>query len=325
MELRLRKDYVSFIKDYGPYHPLLYHTINEQEKIIRNFFEVYLVDRTKTFIGSKEYKIVSPVPSMQKTEDFNTLIAARADYIRTITKDRTVVLMWSGGLDSTCAFYALVAAGVPFHMHINHHAIGEHPKLAAEILAGQFPLVTAEYVYTGFLGMPHDKDFEFRKFIEDTPNLLVITGEIGDQLFGSVKGYCRSFETRQKPYEYVVPGEVQEILDPTVLTFLNKPKASITYAEWVWAINFTCKYQDVLLRMGMLWRLLPVPPLSNVLHFYDDENLQRWAMNHYEENAMYEQATYKLAIRNYLRTQGCDENYCATKIKDGSLCRLTYR
>jgi len=324
-----QNNYANFIKQYGPFHPLLHNSdvISDEEHCIAEYFGVFIVDRTHKFEPSKQYKIAEPVPEGFTNCSFEECVDQQAYYIAENFKDRHIVLMWSGGLDSTTAFYGLIKTGIQIHMHINHHAISEFPLLAAQILSGQFENVTAEYVYTGFMGMPHPKwEFDFNDYIEKHPDILVITGEIGDQIFGSAVSYSRSYNTRQKPYREVVPKEVVELLDPTVLNFLNKPYDKITFSEWTWAVNFTCKYQDVLMRMGSQWGLLPVEPYYNCVHFYNNPNFQRWAMQNYQSNCDYqEKHQYKQKMRDYLLQEGCDEKYCNTKWKMGSLCRVAYK
>jgi len=71
--------------------------------------------------------------------------------------------------------------------------------------------------------------------------------KIGDQLFGSAVAYGHSFKTRQEHYRKrfdVVGHDVADALDIPILNFLNKPARRISFDEYMWAVNFTCKYQN---------------------------------------------------------------------------------
>lgn len=326
------KDYVAFIKDYDVQHNgFLINEIEPVEKDIFDFFDVWVVDRTKKLKQGAEYKIVEEIPEGTVNKTFGQLVDERAQQIKEEYKDREIVLMWSGGLDSTTAFYALNAIDCPLTMHINHHAIHEFPLLAAEILSGKFKNINAKYVYTGFLGShklgipdaQHPLEFNYRGWLEEHENALVVSGEIGDQVFGSAVCYPHTFGTRQDHYRKKVPENIANALEDTVLSFLNKPEQRISFGEWCWTVNFTCKYQNVLLRMGSPWRLSPL--FGNCDHFFNTKEFQLWSMQNYEKNASYQsQFVYKQPMREYIISKGGDKTWAFNKRKIGSLCQVKY-
>jgi hypothetical protein len=323
---------VNFIKDYEVMHwGTLINPILPVEKDIFDYFGIFLIDRTKVFKQGKDYKIVESIPTGTINKTFTQLIDERAEELKEIYKDKQLVLMWSGGLDSTTAFFALIKADVKITMHINHHAIAEYPLLAAQILSNKYPNVTSKYVHTGALGSDklgipdwtHPMEFNFREWLKSNSNAHVITGEIGDQVFGSAVSYVHSFGTRQDYYRKRVPESVANALEQTVTQFLNKPEGRISFGEWTWAVNFTCKYQNVLLRMGYLWRVSPL--LGNCTHFFNTKDFQRWSMQNYEKNASYQsQLVYKQPMREYIVANGGDQTWAWNKRKIGSLCQVMY-
>lgn len=328
----LKKEYKDLIKRYDVIHwDELLNPITDIEHRIYETFQVFVVDRTKKLKQGADYKILVPIPEGSVNKTFGQLVDERAEQIKEEYKDRLICLMWSGGLDSTTAFYALNSIGCKIHMHINHHAIAEFPLLAAEILSGKYPNVYAEYVYTGFSGSPkmgiphtrHPLEFKFRDWLKRNPETIVISGEIGDQIFGSAISYPHTFGTRQDFYRKQIPDDVADALEPTVSSFLNKPEHRISFGEWTWAVNFTCKYQHVLLRMGSPWRLSPL--FGNVDHFFNTTEFQLWSMQNFEKNASYQsQYVYKQPMREYIISKGGDKNWTWNKRKIGSLCQVKY-
>ena len=327
------QEYIDFIKDYDvQHHEQLINPIRKIEEEIYDFFGIFIVDRTKVFKQGAEYKIVEEIPEGQVAKTFSQLVDERAEQLKEKYKDRPMVLMWSGGLDSTTAFYALVKADCKLIMHINHHSIAEHPLLAAEILSGKFKRnVIHKYVHTGALGSrkmgipdwTHPCEFNYREWLKSQDKPIVITGEIGDQLFGSAISYVHSFKTRQDFYRKRVPENIANELEPTIKNFLNKPEHRISFGEWTWAVNFTCKYQNVLLRMGSLWRLSPL--FGNCDHFFNTKEFQLWSMQNFEKNASYQsQYVYKQPMREYIMGKGGDQTWAMNKRKIGSLCQVKY-
>lgn len=326
-------DYVDFIRDYEIVHRYnLINPISEIEKQIYGYFGVHIIDRTKVFKNAREYKIVEPIPEGSVSKTFSQIVKERAEQIKEDYGDRHLVLMWSGGLDSTTALYALTQAGCNMTVHVNHISIAEHPLLAAELLSGKFKNINAYHVHTGMLGSKsnnqanwiHPLEFDYRQYLKDHPNHMVITGEIGDQVFGSAISYRYPFKSRQEHYRKKVPEDIANALEPTINNFLNKPERRISFGEWTWAVNFTCKYQNVLLRMGSLWRLSPL--FGNVEHFFNTKEFQLWSMQNFEKNASYQsEYVYKQPMREFIMSQGGDKNWTLTKKKIGSLCQVMYK
>ena len=64
---------------------------------------------------------------------------------------------------------------------------------------------------------------------------------------------------------------------------------------------------------------------KNVVHFFDTEMFQQYAMSHYEENCAYvEDYEYKQAFKNWIYTQNGDEEFRKYKLKVPSLRLSNY-
>jgi hypothetical protein len=292
---------------YGPYF-LNANDINEDELNLVKHFHRRFVDRTKTLNQKNDYEIISNVPTGTTNQSFEDLCNERAETL----KDQNLILMWSGGLDSTTVLYALKNSGCRFTVLFNDNSVDECPVLGRELIKGD---------HGGISSMFRDsRKFNLLDFVIENPDAVFLTGEIGDQIFGSAIAYNLPYEVRQQHYTEVVPTIVTEIMNPIVETVLPKGLKNTTVAEYYWACNFLCKYQLVLIRMTFQYQVSPVAPFNNAIHFFDTEGFNLWSMQNYEENATYKSDnTYKPTMRKYLKYIGCNKDYINTKVKIGSL------
>ena len=297
---------------YGPYF-LNLNDINKDELNLVRHFGRRFVDRTKTLNQKNDYEIISNVPIGTTNQSFEDLCNERAEDL----KDQNLILMWSGGLDSTTVLYALKNSGCRFTVLFNDNSVDECPVLGKEILDGGHKSISSMY--------KDSKTFNLLDFVIENPDAKFLTGEIGDQIFGTAIAYELPYVVRQQHYSEVVPTIVSELMNPIVKTVLQKGLKNTTVAEYYWACNFLCKYQLVLIRMTFQYQVSPVAPFNNAIHFFDTEGFNLWSMQNYEENATYKSDnTYKPTMRKYLKGAGCDNDYVETKIKVGSLREALY-
>mgnify|MGYP003658014799 CR=1 FL=1 len=215
--------------------------------------------------------------------------------------------MWSGGLDSTAVFYALKNTGKQFKVLFNSNSVDEFPELGKDILDGKYNNATSFY--------QDSSTFNLLDYVIDNPGEKFITGEIGDQTFGSAISYNLPYEVRQQHYSKVIPIEGADILSPAITTV----------AEYYWACNFLFKYQNVQVRMAYQYQIAPVEPFNNAIHFFDTPEFNLWSMQNYEENALYPSlVSYKGKMKDYLKENQCYTKYVDTKIKIGSLVNALY-
>ncbi len=306
------KELDDLMCEYGPYFYNI-NDINKEELELVRHFRLRFVDRTRTLNQKNQYRILSEVPTGTINKSFKDLCSDQAENL----KDQDMILMWSGGLDSTTVFYALKNAGCRFTVLFNDNSIEEFPELGKELLEKKHDKVVSMY--------KDSKTFNLLDFVVANPEIKLLTGEIGDQIFGSVVGYRLPYEVRQQHYSKVIPISVAKILNPIVSKVLPKGLRDTTVAEYYWACNFLCKYQNVQIRMAFQYQVAPVKPFNNAIHFFDTEGFNLWGMQNYEENATYKsENTYKPEMRKYLKEMGCNEEYTNTKIKVGSLREALY-
>lgn len=224
-----------------------------------------------------------------------------ADSINSIKElDKELILLWSGGIDSTLTFYALIDADVEFSVQLNGDSKIEHPVLFKKIVNGEFPQVTSVIRRSGSLSL------------SDSADICYITGEIGDQCCGSALMEKYSKEKREGSYKRFMNGRIVRMTKDSVVSLLGDQ--DFTTAEYLWALNFIFKYENVVNRLKVQGDDV------NLYHFFNTDMFQIWAIQNYKTNASFEEWNdYKEAFKTYIYEQDGDEDYFINKTKVGSL------
>lgn len=232
-------------------------------------------------------------------------------------------IMWSGGIDSTVALVALLKA-LPNHerdrltVYLSSHSIAENPGFYQVHIAGQLSVQRT----VGKAGL-YDE--------------VVVTGELGDQLFGSdlmLETTRRlGFESLAQPHAVVLPRLFGSIAgDEGIGAAIYRryapiadeaPYPLVSTQDFLWWWNFSQKWQHVKYR-----HLLYEPPCSDyrallgkVRHFFDTEAFQRWSLTHPTEKLGASIDSYKIPAKRYTVEFSGDQSYL-TKMKIGSLCKV---
>ena len=231
-------------------------------------------------------------------------------------------IMWSGGIDSTVTLVALLKA-LPVHEHdrltvfLSSHSIMENPAFYHTQIAGKLAVQRT----VGKAGL----------FDE-----VVLTGELGDQLFGSdLMLECTrrlGFDSLSRPYAEVLPnlfaslsGDAQ--MGETIYRHYAPiaPQAPYPLAstqDFLWWWNFSQKWQHVKFRHLLYEQRADYRALiGRVQHFFDSEAFQCWSMTHPAEKMGDRIDTYKMPAKRYIVDFTGDAGYL-TKLKIGSLCRV---
>lgn len=283
------------------------------------------VDRTNLSVGLTDNVICTPIPDVWSNEELPLLMEATAIEIMSHHgNSKDVHLMWSGGIDSTAVFYALNDTGLPFTVVYNNSSIVEYPLLAEQLESGMFPQVKL---------MKVDIPFTMSQYMKDIPNIMMITGELGDQTFGSVGIFSFPEEVRHLPMseitqQDIIPLTVFEYSKLSIETALKITDAShLSLQVWLWAINFIYKYQTVQLRtatMGFISQSHANVP--NTIHFFDNKHFNSYALNNYMVNANFLKDTdYKMPLKEYIFSLNNDAQYRDTKTKVESLNTREYK
>lgn len=261
-----------------------------------------------------EYKNVSLEDAIQDSQN----------QLKQLIGDKTPYLMLSGGIDSTLVFYALLQMDIPFTVASDSNAFMEYPYLFEKILKNEFNQVT----------LCRLKENSF-KYLANNKKILFVTGEIGDQIMGSMVTLKFPYEERQMLLSEAIninlfdkisiikyPGNISEDAVEyfhCALEWLNKTKDTCTVSEFLWALNFIYKYTFVIYRL-YAFNMIQYGEDKNAYHFFDTEKFQQYAMSHYKVNCNFKrQREYKQEFKNWIYSQNNDEQYRTHKVKVPSL------
>lgn len=280
-----------------------------QWREINAWFRADCLDRTGTItFGDFDYHVLTPIPDDSNTDKtFADLCDARAAHILA-GSTRPVLLLWSGGIDSTAALAALIRADKPFFCSLSPWAAQEYPALYRRLWQCQFAKVTPVH-------LPPRLNSLFEQF-----NL--VTGELGDQMFGSDLMFRGDFRRQLlAPFGEVLP---QPVLDATAAQRAKAPIPLKDTADVLWWVNFSLKYQFVQYRMFDSG----AEPRSNTYHFFCAADFDRWAISNREANKRWidsGDARYKQVAKDYIYAQFKDADYRDKKRKQWSLRNLHNR
>jgi len=260
-----------------------------------------LIDRTETIDFGHDIKIVNTIPENYRNfnKSFADICDERGEEIKNKT-DKPISVLWSGGIDSTVAIVSLMKAGAKVNVLYSQNSIDEYPNFFKQYQ--NHPLLTWEHDL-------RDEHFE-RWFDKDQ---LFVTGELGDQIFGSDK-MMRIFDKINEPYHLLLNDNMGEIIEPQ-LKFA--PIEIKTIYDFLWWMNFSLKYQFVLFRIYSVFhkRL----KWGDLEHFFMAQDFQKWSMVNHDMKIKTEMDSYKWIAKDYIFDFTGDASYRDNKLKHGSL------
>ena len=279
---------------------------------------------------------IVPVPK-RKNISLQEAIADAVEQVKGASKGKHINLLWSGGIDSTLVFCTLAKENIPFTVLMDENSKNEYPLLYDKIINGEY---NCDYKLFGSRGL-----IDLLKLVDDKDNLF-ITGEIGDQLTGSMITMRYPYEERNmmmkevvetdlfcKPYTIPNRHEYRPILaeglngtqlaikhcEDTIYEFLGTKPENTTLSEFLWGLNFIFKYMLVMLRLYQVG-LYFEGENKNTIHFFNTEKFQQWAMWNYKENCGYVKETeYKMPFKEEIYKFTNDAEYRDNKLKEPSL------
>ena len=272
--------------------------------IFQNYFAIQPVDRTNTlkYIPgcSKTYEI----DLSYKTDlDLKTIINNRA---KQLSKYNNLILFWSGGIDSTLVFYALIENNIDFEIVISQPSKEEYLDLYNKIVNKEFPNIKDIYYMENYV----------HSYVKDK---IIVTDECGDQIMGSMKYLNYSIDNLKDVYTKHVPADIIEYFDEPCQLILQDKEA--TLAEYLWSMNFVFKYIDVNTRFpGILNRLNLTENNTSLAHFFNTKDFQAWSIQNYKTHCSFDKIEdYKIAYKQYIFDINGDEEYFKNKVKVPSL------
>lgn len=260
-----------------------------------------ILDRTDTVDFGFKYKTLTPIPELvsytktfeQTADEHGIKLVTQAD-----TDNCNINIMWSGGIDSTTALISLIKTGKTDRIHV----------LLSPASVAEYPLFFETFI----------KDKLQYSLVDDPKTLLNVkdinvTGEIGDQLFGSA-AILKAYDAGKlfSPYaEYIHKGFLRKLEEQTA----KCPIKLTTTFDFLWWFNFSMKYQNVQLRIYPSVQL----PYGKITHFFDTTEFQLWSMNNPDKKIKDTPESYKYTAKDYIFDFTEDSEYRDNKLKIGSL------
>ena len=282
------------------------------------------VDRSHTLPSpGLRMEVADPIPDASGfTTPFDDVCLARARDI--LDEDREIALFWSGGIDSTTALSALLmeasaAERERLHIFLRPRSIAEYPEYFASHVHGLRHTIIAGEAADAFRSGPG------RTFSSDVGPILareareklIVTGEHGDQIFGSIK-------LAENP-EWIGRPASEFLHDPTFdahrdeIEGLNAacpvPVGDIATLLWWW--NFAVKWQEITFRG--LSDLDDGSAFRNIRHFFRTEDFQRWSIANPDLKIRDSLESYKWPAKEFIYRFAGDADYRDHKTKVGSL------
>jgi hypothetical protein len=307
-------------------------------EIIGNMHSVPVVDRTNTirFVTDK-IKTDHPLPdfSVPETRSFETLMLERGEELWRWIEDenRPAVVWWSGGIDSTGLLIAMLRTSTIDRMKalkigLNQRSIDEYPDFYSNVVK-KLPTIWVS----------HNDGRE----IDLTS--LHISGEIGDQLFGSdMIRACfgnggRNFIGREffadnlrNPWRDTMSPFVQahidhngwpaefhgQLMDVYEQLCAAAPIEINSVFDFWWWSNFNLKYTHVANRI-QLGTTQTATAVKRIKAFYDTDYFQKWSVANHDQKIEDTWKSYKKPLKQFIFDWNKDKEWFKNKTKVESL------
>jgi hypothetical protein len=265
------------------------------------FFETGAMDRTQTLVTGFKYNIIDPIPEVvSPSTEINQLMLETAQRILELAEARKqkILVLWSGGIDSTAALLALLEICGKNSTDIislgsSHGSFVEFPEFGKYLMEQNIEILPMVHPVSKYL--PQD--------------YIVVTGEHGDQLFGSDKMLpLVDSGLGDMPYKKYLPffiaeklGNIKQVshLVEYLEAIIEKCPFTITdICQCLWWFNFVLKWQQVSLRRN--------------------EKFQLWSLARESKNPR-SVDRYKSELKEFINQRFVCEKYFLRKTKEISL------
>ena len=287
-----------------------------------SFYHCAVFDRTGAFPVGPQVQILDPIVSDAPSVNFDDLCDERAGAIvdEATARDLSIQVLWSGGIDSTAALIALLQAT---------QARGEDERLEVCLSLGsirEYPNFFRERIHGKVRTVPVAAPVG--DYIDE--NKLVVTGEHGDQLFGSfmIEEHLATglaFLPWQEVFPLVARARIAD--DAPTLGALQEalgcvmdaaPVAIRTLYDFLWWSNFALKWQTVSLRIPVSTGDRAPKVAKSMRHFFQTPGFQGWSIHHRPASVSH-WAEYKMPAKQYIYRSTGDDHYLQNKTKEPSL------
>ena len=278
-------------------------------------FNAPLIDRSG--IMNNDIEIISKITSKAKPpfKKFNKIADHRGYIILKKANDenKDIRVSYSGGIDSTVALISLMKSQKEFPkvkviVVMNKQSIEEYPLFYKKFIKGKMKI-----------WMTEEKNLHKVLATETEKGFIIVTGELGDQLFGSALMFRDNLKDNLKEF-WAVGFTPKFVKYWQPLVDKHPQQDDLSVANVLWWFNFVLKYQWVQMRMFVL--LDGAVALDDFVHFFAGPRFQTWAMNtpmSVKFPDLEDEKTYKNPAKKYILKFTNDKKYFKNKLKKGSL------
>ena len=285
------------------------------------FFGATLIDRTKTLETGIDFKVIDPmITPIAHIDSFEALCEQRAYQLIELAKGRTIRVLWSGGIDSTVALIALESAlaakgnMAQLKVLLSTESIAEFPSFFQEKIEGKLDFTLMKTTIYEHLDQAE----------------LNLTGEHGDQLFGSdkLKYWVQSgeaFRPYQEILDYVISRKLgtekhtQALIDYLAPQLSKSPIPIHTLYDYLWWMNFSMKWQNVSMRLIHGMKESHELLNQSIFHFFQSTDFQQWSLLNHHQKIDSTWNSYKQPAKDYIYQYHDDKDYWRYKEKEPSL------
>jgi hypothetical protein len=322
-----------------------YISAKRDVKLFGSLFYLYarnmsIVDRTGTITIPIKTTVLPQckLPEFSKEQlDFEEICDTRARNLmnQAVAENKKIVVMWSGGVDSTLILISFLKTCTQQELKrivvlLSKHSILENSNFYYEYVLKNFTLELVSKIDS---------------YLHDKTSLLV-TGECCDQLFPgwqvlNFSSYYKDISVFD-PYteNNIIPyiqkrTELSETDSLKLYGLFDKlmgscPLEITSLYHYFWWMHFTLKWQNVYTRMLMFVDNLDSINLEeNYTSFYIDPKFQQWSINSIDLNVnklnTVNNLDYKSACKQIIYKFDKNQDYLYNKGKFGSLNKVVAR
>jgi hypothetical protein len=227
------------------------------------------MDRTNRIHPSfsiSQIDLINDLPKKPLNADFHDIAKDRIDEIK--SKNKSIYLFWSGGIDSTYILAQLLQEKISFTV------IGVDSNRLSLLEKYKIPYEEVKF---------SDFQTKIKQLIDD--DCIVLTGHLGDQLFGS--GLFKTnnwFDPISSLKNYMMSTINDEVKVDKMIEFIKPainecPFEIKTLHDYFWWINFSQKYNYVKFHTLTGIDYSKKQFYENIYSFFDTFDFQLWSMN----------------------------------------------
>jgi len=312
------KEYIKFFGHlfYQDYVPTMFNVDRSDEEFIVNKI---MRGRPLNRLNPGDKSVLTPIPTVDNNTpklSLKEVCDLRSKEFKELSETHIIYLLWSGGIDSTLAYYSLVNNNVPIQVIFNEDSVKEYPKLAEEIRSVGIDVFE-----------PTIKEYQE---LLDNPNNVIISGGSGDEIFAGV-GECEWRDIDEvlnweQPYKEHIPQQLQDTVRPYIQQLIGDKDDTLTVGEWRWALHFLFKYQQIQIS-GMYTLGLDLTGRKNGhigKFFYDTPEFNIWSIQNYDKLCGEEWKNKRIAKLVIFKYNN-DNDYLNDKRKFCSMRKTMYR